>query len=558
MSQYIHVAENEGDEPMEVPSEDDGTLLLTTLSAQFPGACGLKYRNHDTGTLRGIRLFDGRLYPPDAGWGRNLYIVVFPKAEKLKENSTHSSDSSISVKSYKRYERQKCSDLIVLGLPWKSTEDDLRKYFQQFGELLMVQVKKEPKTGQSKGFGFVRFAEYDSQVKCMAQRHMIDGRWCDVRIPNSKSGIKALISHMDSKKHAKAQASSCGSRSLLSYAKISTNNTSSSVTQSPGCVTSKIDQPGPSMPNTDLPLERSCGLHVVHNSFRHGSEKSGWALGEFLRDLYTLFKKAPARKDDYFNAAGESTPKLPLKFCGHRWLENVPAAERALEIWPFVLLYIKAVRKREASEPSCKSYQTIVEKESDQLFRAKLHSFIFLAKILRPFLVQSLLAVVKRLYSLILTQEAVAGIKDAADLSLPNDLPSSSFKKESEISLRHEAELALDKVKTKVSALKIKDLKQSFSACVKEILTRMLQKSPLRYTLANDITCFNPDTIKRQPEMAQRMLCKLVRHLYLKKWITAQEVDQCEFDCQTFSEYISSVPYNDERLDEHFKEYGQL
>ena len=36
----------------------------------------------------------------------------------------------------------KCSDLIVLGLPWKSTEDDLRNYFEQFGELLMVQVSK--------------------------------------------------------------------------------------------------------------------------------------------------------------------------------------------------------------------------------------------------------------------------------------------------------------------------------------------------------------------------------------------------------------------------------
>lgn len=40
----------------------------------------------------------------------------------------------------KRHDRQKCSDLIVLGLPWKSTEEDLRKYFSQFGELLMVQV----------------------------------------------------------------------------------------------------------------------------------------------------------------------------------------------------------------------------------------------------------------------------------------------------------------------------------------------------------------------------------------------------------------------------------
>lgn len=178
---------------MEVPSEDDGTLLLTTLSAQFPGACGLKYRNHETGTMRGIRLSDGRLYPPDTEWGRHVYITVFPKGDKQSGPSSLSSDSNTSIKPYKRYERQKCSDLIVLGLPWKSNEEDLRKYFQQFGELLMVQVKKDPKSGQSKGFGFVRFAEYDSQVKCMAQRHMIDGRWCDVRIPNSKEGAQQLM-----------------------------------------------------------------------------------------------------------------------------------------------------------------------------------------------------------------------------------------------------------------------------------------------------------------------------------------------------------------------------
>ena len=40
----------------------------------------------------------------------------------------------------KRIDREKCSDLIVLGLPWKSTEEELRSYFEQFGDLLMVQV----------------------------------------------------------------------------------------------------------------------------------------------------------------------------------------------------------------------------------------------------------------------------------------------------------------------------------------------------------------------------------------------------------------------------------
>ena len=49
-------------------------------------------------------------------------------------------DMSASSLRSKRDKASKCSDLIVLGLPWKSVEEDLKKYFSQFGELLMVQV----------------------------------------------------------------------------------------------------------------------------------------------------------------------------------------------------------------------------------------------------------------------------------------------------------------------------------------------------------------------------------------------------------------------------------
>lgn len=54
MSSYLQVAEDEGEEPIELPSEDDGTLLLSTLSAQFPGTCGLKYRNPESRTMHGV------------------------------------------------------------------------------------------------------------------------------------------------------------------------------------------------------------------------------------------------------------------------------------------------------------------------------------------------------------------------------------------------------------------------------------------------------------------------------------------------------------------------
>ncbi|XP_066601588.1 uncharacterized protein TBPH isoform X1 [Prorops nasuta] len=199
MSSYIQVAEDEGEEPIELPTEDDSTLLLTTLSAQFPGTCGLKYRNPESRTMRGVRLVDGRLHPPENGWGKAIYFCVFPKENKRKsddnlENST--------AKTKRMETKLRCTDLIVLGLPWKTTEQNLREYFETFGEVLMAQVKKDAKSGQSKGFGFIRFGSYESQLRCLAQRHMIDGRWCDVKVPNSKNIDGLMMARQyDSSKH---------------------------------------------------------------------------------------------------------------------------------------------------------------------------------------------------------------------------------------------------------------------------------------------------------------------------------------------------------------------
>lgn len=80
--EYLQVAEDEGEEPIELPTEDDGTLLLSTLSAQFPGSSGLKYRNPENRIVRGVRLSEGRLHPPSSGgWGSQIFYCVFPKGE---------------------------------------------------------------------------------------------------------------------------------------------------------------------------------------------------------------------------------------------------------------------------------------------------------------------------------------------------------------------------------------------------------------------------------------------------------------------------------------------
>ncbi|KAH8869130.1 TAR DNA-binding protein 43 [Schistosoma japonicum] len=183
LSKYVKICETEDDQPIEVPLEDDDTLLLSTLTAQFPDCTGLKYKSGDSGCFRGVRLLDDRLFPPaDGHWYKNTFCCVFPKCSKRKADE----DSWDSKMKQKRFDKKTCTDLIVLNLPWRADEDTLRDYFSQYGDLVMIQIKRDPVTQQSKGYGFIRFADYAAQVMCLAERHTIENRQCDVRIPISK------------------------------------------------------------------------------------------------------------------------------------------------------------------------------------------------------------------------------------------------------------------------------------------------------------------------------------------------------------------------------------
>ena len=85
MTQYVKICEDEsGSGTIEVPSELDGTILLSTIQAQFPGACGLRYKNEESQSWRGVRLAENSLYPPfEDGWGSLQFVVVPSKSGEL-------------------------------------------------------------------------------------------------------------------------------------------------------------------------------------------------------------------------------------------------------------------------------------------------------------------------------------------------------------------------------------------------------------------------------------------------------------------------------------------
>ncbi|HNP75474.1 MAG TPA: RNA-binding protein [bacterium] len=68
--------------------------------------------------------------------------------------------------------------LYVGGISYSSTEDGLKDYFSQAGEVVSTAIITDKMTGRSKGFGFVEMSSDDEAAKAI---EMFDGKEFDGR-----------------------------------------------------------------------------------------------------------------------------------------------------------------------------------------------------------------------------------------------------------------------------------------------------------------------------------------------------------------------------------------
>ncbi|GAV84551.1 RRM_1 domain-containing protein [Cephalotus follicularis] len=67
--------------------------------------------------------------------------------------------------------------IFVGGLAWETQRDTMKRYFEQFGEILEAVVITDKNTGRSKGYGFVTFKDPEAAMRaCQNPSPVIDGR----------------------------------------------------------------------------------------------------------------------------------------------------------------------------------------------------------------------------------------------------------------------------------------------------------------------------------------------------------------------------------------------
>lgn len=81
--------------------------------------------------------------------------------------------------------------LFIGGLDYKTTEDTLRKHFEQWGEIVDCVVMRDPQTKRSRGFGFITYSKASMVDDAQAARpHKVDGREVEPKraVPREDSG----------------------------------------------------------------------------------------------------------------------------------------------------------------------------------------------------------------------------------------------------------------------------------------------------------------------------------------------------------------------------------
>lgn len=233
------------------------------------------------------------------------------------------------------------------------------------------------------------------------------------------------------------------------------------------------------------------------------------------------------RRADYTLWTGNRL--FPLSFSGTRWLDDTRVAERAIDIWKFLTIYVEKISAGPKSlRPKCSSYNMVERSVKDPLMLAKLHYFVRVAKILHPFLQsfqadspmlpfmeQELIKIFRSLMenfvrpSKLTAESSLAALMDI-DIDKDENLLACK-----NVSIGFAAKEQLSQVQN-LSEAKLTEFKYQSLVCYKEILKKISGRIPPEtLSFISNLSSINPRYIINHPNSTISRFERLL--LYLSK-----------------------------------------
>uniref|UniRef100_A0A8C8SJ33 Heterogeneous nuclear ribonucleoprotein A/B n=1 Tax=Pelusios castaneus TaxID=367368 RepID=A0A8C8SJ33_9SAUR len=128
---------------------------------------------------------------PNTGRSRGFGFILFKEAgsvDKVLEQKEHRLDGRlIDPKKAMAMKKDPVKKIFVGGLNPEATEEKIREYFGEFGEIEAIELPMDPKTNKRRGFVFITFKEEDPVKKILEKKfHNVSGSKCEIKVAQPK------------------------------------------------------------------------------------------------------------------------------------------------------------------------------------------------------------------------------------------------------------------------------------------------------------------------------------------------------------------------------------
>ncbi|MBP9722367.1 MAG: RNA-binding protein [Gammaproteobacteria bacterium] len=100
----------------------------------------------------------------------------------FKKNPSSNSSSG----SMRKNTQKECQELYIGNIEYKTKPYELRKFFEEFGEIEYLKIIRDPKTKRSKGYGFVKFVHQNDAAKVINQSNLMVFRGRELKLAYAK------------------------------------------------------------------------------------------------------------------------------------------------------------------------------------------------------------------------------------------------------------------------------------------------------------------------------------------------------------------------------------
>ena len=264
-----------------------------------------------------------------------------------------------------------------------------------------------------------------------------------------------------------------------------------------------------------------------------------------------------------------------MKFSPTRWVKNAPVAERAIEVWEYIVERIKFFLLKPPSQrpKESRSFDNLVKYHLNPLLSVQLHLFKDMATILNgflvffqtdarrvPFLSMQIGDILHRLMRFFVPKHVLKTANSPLKLQQIDVQKSENIVGVSQIKLSTDAALVLEKVPSKLHD----GLKKGFLKFLKVMIKKIQEKSEVKCELVRNAACLKPVVMSSvDPEALQKMLDSIVDTMHKIERIISKDADTAKEQNDYFLSNEVSKNLNDfknfdflkTRLDEFMKTY---